>query len=195
MDLSRLLLKESTIHKYFPKCITKSDCDCFEEFQKYLPTAIGNELYIIQCIELLEQALYLIKIHQNKEAIVEVVYTVKINMSIVKASIQFLSITKKKMEKLIPKETKCFIDFPNKPVSILTYLKYVELFCNYHVFVMNMIYYNSSKISVEYLKNILEVHLELIFIFQQFQKLQKYGYTFSSETTFGSKNCIQLYWN
>jgi hypothetical protein len=48
---------------------------------------------------------------------------------------------------------------------------------------------------MEYLKNILEVHLELIFIFQQFQKLQKFGYTYSSETTFGSKNCIQLYWN
>jgi hypothetical protein len=64
MDVSQLLLKESSIHKLFLKCITRSDCDCFEEVQKNLPTATG---YIIQCIELLEQSMYMIKIHQNKE--------------------------------------------------------------------------------------------------------------------------------
>jgi hypothetical protein len=195
MDISRLLSKESSFHKLFPKCITRSDCDCFEEIQKNLPTATGNDLYIIQCIELLEQSMYLIKIHQNKETIVEIVYTVKVTIDSIKSTIQFLLATKKKLEKVLPKDQRCYIDFPSKPVTIHQYLQYVDLFCNYHFFIINMMYYNNSKLSMEYLKNILEVHLELIFIFQQFQKLQKLGYTYSSETTFGSKNCIQLYWS
>lgn len=195
MDISRFLLKESSIHKLFPKCITRSDCDCFEELNKNLPTATGNETYILQCIELLEQSMYLIKIHQNKETIVEIIYTVKVSMNTIRSSIQFLLTTKKKLEKVLPKDKRCFIDFPSKPVSVFQYLQYVDIFCNYHFFIIDMMYYNNSKLSIEYLRNILEVHLELIFIFQQFQKLHKFGYTYSSETTFGSKNCIQLYWN
>jgi hypothetical protein len=195
MDISRLLSKESSIHKLFPKCITRSDCDCFEEVQKNFPTATGNDLYIIQCIELLEQSMYLVKIHQNKETIVEIIYTVKVSINAIRSTIQFLLTTKKKLEKVLPNDRRCYIDFPSKPVSVLKYLQYVDLFCNYHFFIIDMMYYNNSKLSIDYLKNILEVHLELIFIFQQFQKLQKFGYTSSSETTFGSKNCIQLYWN
>jgi hypothetical protein len=139
--------------------------------------------------------MYLVKIHQNKETIVEIIYTVKVSIDSIRSTIQFLLTTKKKLEKVLPKNQTCYIDFPNKPISVLQYIEYIDLFCNYHFFIINMMYYNNSKLSIEYLKNILEVHLELIFIFQQFQKLNKFGYTYSSETTFGSKNCIQLYWN
>lgn len=195
MDISRLLIKETSIHKHFPKCITNPDCDCFVDFHKKQPLSNENEVYIIQVVNILEESLYLIKIHQNKEAIVEVIYMVKTPISAIRSSIRFMINTKKKIEKLLPKDKKCFIDFPNKPVTVAKYLQYVELFCNYHLFIIDMMYFNTSKVSMEYLRNILEVHLELIFIFEQFLKLQKYGYSYTSETSFGSKNCIQLYWN
>jgi hypothetical protein len=195
MDISRLLIKEASIHKHFPKCITKPDCDCFVDFFKQLPISNENEVYIIQSIDILEHSLYMIKVHQNKEAIVEVIYMVKIPISSIRSAVHFMITTKKKIDKLLPKDKKCYIDFPNKPITVSKYLQYVELFCNYHLFIIDMMYFNTSKIPMEYLRNILEVHMELIFIFEQFLKLQKYGYSYTSETNFGSKNCIQLYWN
>ncbi len=193
MEVSRLLMRDTTIHKYFPKCITRPECDCFDDLQNNTNSDDVN-LYINQSINLLEKYLYLIKIHHNKESIVEVVYMVKIPTIILKSSIHFIANTKKIFEKMLPKDKKCNIDFPNKPITVNQYLHYIGLFCSFNKFVIEMMYYDYSKISIEYLKNILEVHLELLFIFEQFLKIQKYGYSFASETVFGSKNFIQLYW-
>lgn len=195
MELSRLLIKETNIHKLFPKCITKPDCNCLEDFQKLIPTFTNEDFYISQCIDFLEENLHVLKIHQNKESIVEVFYTVKISVRVIKSAIQFLANTKKIFHKWISKDRKCFIDFPNKPITINQYLHYVDLFCTYNNYVLEMMYCDDSKILMDYFRNMLDIHLELLFIFQQFRKLQSFGYTFVTETKLGSKNCIQLYWN
>jgi hypothetical protein len=52
----------------------------------------------------------------------------------------------------------------------------------------------SSKIYIDTLKVLLEIHMELLFVFEQYQRMKKFGYTFASETSFGTKNMIQLFY-
>jgi hypothetical protein len=52
MEFSCLHMKDTTIHKSFPKCITRPECDCFNDLQNIVNSDDLN-LYINQSINLL----------------------------------------------------------------------------------------------------------------------------------------------
>ena len=52
MEVSRLLMRDTTIHKFFPKCITRPECDCFDDLQNIVNLDDFNS-FINQSINLL----------------------------------------------------------------------------------------------------------------------------------------------
>jgi len=88
-----------------------------------------------------------------------------------------------------------YIDFPNKSIAIPEYLQTVLLYCNYLENIIEILLNPESKINVTSLKSLLESHLELLFIFEQYLRYKKYGYTYISETNFGNINYFQLFYS
>lgn len=194
MDLSNIFSKNVWLHKQLPTCMTRPECQCFEVLLKFINVDLNVDLYISQSIDQLEHYFYLVQIHQNKEAVVEVLHTTKVSAKILKKMISFINITRKNFLGVVKNDAYCYIDFPNKSVSILQYLNYINTYCIYVDSIIDTMLMPTSKIHINTLKLIIEIHMELLFIFQQYQRITKFGYTFASETNFGTKNMIQLFY-
>jgi hypothetical protein len=182
------------LNKQLPSCMTRPECQCFEVLLKFINIESNVDLYISQSMEQLEYYMYLVQIHQNKETVVEIPYTAKVDAKILKKMIFFMNITRKSFLDILGNDKFCYIDFPNKSVQVLQYLNYVNSYCNYVDTIIETMLLPTSKIHVNTLKMILEIHIELLFIFEQYQRLKRFGYSFSSETKYGAKNMIQLFY-
>ena len=194
MDHSVLFSKNLWLHKQMPSCMTKPECQCFEVLLKYINADPNLDIYISQSIDQLEGYIYLVRIHQNKEAVIEIPYATKVSARVLKKMISFINITRKMFIGAAGNDAFCHIDFPIKSVTVLQYLGYINSYCNYVDAIIDTMLLPTSKIYVDTLRFILEIHIELLFIFEQYQRMKKFGYTFASETSFGTKNMIQLFY-
>ena len=194
MDHTVLFSKNLWLHKQIPLCMTKPECQCFEVLLKYINADLNPDDYILQSIEQIEKFIYLVRIHQNKEAVIEIPYAIKVEARILKKMISYIHISRKMFVKTSGNDTFCYIDFPIRSVQILQYLNYIDTYCNYVDTIITSMLLPSSKIYIDTLKVLLEIHMELLFVFEQYQRMKKFGYTFASETSFGTKNMIQLFY-
>ena len=193
MEISNLLLKETAIHKHFPPCMTQPECCCFELQDRSISTESEANLYIEQTINQIELYINIAKTHLNKDAVVEIPYASKTSADIFKKMVHSYQHTRRVFQKDIQNDKRCYIDFPNKPVQVRKYLYSISLFCDYFENIIETLLNPSSKLTISSLKTLLDSHLELLFIFEQYQRVKKLGYTYISETKSGAINYFQLF--
>ena len=184
MEISNLLLKETAIHKHFPPCMTQPECCCFELQYRSISTESEVNLYIEQTINQIELYINIAKTHLNKDAVVEIPYVSKTSADIFKKMVHSYQQTRRVFQKDIQNDKRCYIDFPNKPVQVRKYLYSISLFCDYFENIIETLLNPNSKLTISSLKTLLDSHLELLFIFEQYQRVKKLGYTYISETKF-----------
>jgi len=179
------------IGKGYIGCFLKSDCKCLEEMplfnfhgENYSQNSKKHvEMFLIQCQK-----------HYEKEYFSQNLIPMEVSAYLVRWNLIFLKETVSRFEAYISNIKNVFIDFPGKSISLLNYIQHVK---NYHKFVDNMVeisMYPYSKISVFQLKNILEIHLELLMIFEQFVNLLAVGYSHSVKSNYGIVNLYNLFY-
>lgn len=194
MDFFNFEQKESILNKQLPNCMSKPYCNCFNDLlQLKIPNEDPN-LYVFQSINQIEYFIHLAEIHRNKECVIEVFYSSKISALELRRVVHFMSETRRKFHLLVQSEKKdCFIDFPNKSIPVKRYLGFVSLYCSCLDSMIEMSMYPTSEVNVLYLNQILHMHLNLLFIFEQYLNVKKYGFSFSTRTISGTNNCFQLF--
>ena len=175
--------------------MTKPDCNCFEIHYKNISKEFDCYTYIHQTMNQIEFYIHLCKLHLNKDSIVEMPYVSKTSAKIFRKMIHSMNVTRRNFYRNAFTEKNCYIDFPNKSIAIPEYLQTVLLYCNYLENIIEILLNPESKINVTSLKSLLESHLELLFIFEQYLRYKKYGYTYISETNFGNINYFQLFYS
>lgn len=181
------------LHKQLPSCMTRSECQCFDVLLTFITVDSDVDVYISQTINQIENYMHLVRIHQNKEASVSIPYSIKVGARILKKMSSLINLTRKIFHGIAGNDKQCYIDFPLKSVLVSQYLNYVNSYCNYIENIIDIMLLPSSKIYIDTIRIVLEIHLELLFIFEQYQRINKFGYTYASETNFGTKNMIQLF--
>lgn len=194
MDLLNFTQREVSLNEKLPYCMGKSSCDCFEEASRYDIFYGTLESYILQSINQTEYFIHQTEIHKNKECLTEIPNSSKISAFVFRRMVHFINVTIRKFNSIITSEEKCYIDFPIKSVLVVQYLKCLSLYCSCLDSTIEIILNPNSEVNVNFLKQILQLHLDLLFIFQQFLNLKTYGYTFSMKTNAGSNNNFQLFY-
>ncbi len=182
------------LFQQFPSCMTKPICNCFEEITSFNFPDGDSEFYISQSIDQIEYFIHLINIHQNKERIIEVRYTVKTTAYIFRRMVYFMNTTRRKFASTYESRKLCYVDFTTKCVPVLQYLKHIFLYYIYLDGMLEIMTFPDSKLNVSSLKELLLIHLELLFIFEQYLNLLTFGYTFSKQSLAGTNNHYQLFY-
>lgn len=193
MDNLTAFSRNIWLHKQLPPCMIKPECQCFEVLLTFISVDSDVDVYISQSINQIENYIYLVRVHQNKEATVSVPYNCKVSARILKKMISLINLTRKIFNGVAGNDKQCYIDFTLKSVLVSQYLNHINSYCNYIDNVIDIMLLPSSKIFIDTLRIILEIHMELLFIFEQYQRIIKFGYSYASETNFGTKNMIQLF--
>lgn len=194
MDFFNFAHQDSTLNKKLPYCINKSYCDCFEEATRFGLSNGTFELHILQSINQTEYFIHLTETHKNKECLLEVPNPTKISAFVFRRIIHFIDVTRRKFQILSSSDKNCHIDFPIKSVAIEKYLTCISLYCSCLDVTIETILNPNSEVNINFLKQVLQLHLDLLFIFQQYLNLKNHGYTFSMRTNAGTNNNFQLFY-
>lgn len=185
---------ETSLSQRLPVCMSKSNCYCFEELCKFEFPDVTSDCYIYQSINQIEYFIHIVTTHQNKERVIEIPITITTSALIARRMVYFINLTRRKFASKASNDRNCYIDFTEKSVSLSQYLRLSFLQYIQTDAMLDIMFFPDSEISIISLRHILQTHLELLFIFEQYLNLKRYGYTFSTRTSFGSINHFQLFY-
>jgi len=196
MNLLNTASSANSLVKQFPPCMTSPDCSCFKEISKQdIPRTSDIDSYVWQSINQVESFIRITWTHTNKDSIIEhPFFTTKVTVRLFKKIVSHIQQTRRFFLRYILEKKSCFIDFHNKSVTVSQYLQFVTAYCNYINVILDVMLHPTSKLNVSSFKSILEVHLEILFIFEQYQRMEKFGHSYSSETPAGTFNYFQLFY-
>ncbi len=194
MDYINHIHHNPTSRQQFPICMTKSVCSCFEELRNCDLSEDDSDPYIIQSIDQIEQFIHLVNIHYNKECVIEMPYSTKTTALVVRRMVHFMNQTRKKFSIQAHSERICYIDFIDKCVPVNQYLRFIFLHYIYLDSLFDVMMNPDSEMSLAYLRQLLQLHLDLLFIFQQYINLKRYGFSYSTKTMMGTVNRFSLFY-
>lgn len=184
---------ETSLVQQLPNCITRPVCNCFESFKQLNIAKCDKDTYISKSIEQVEYFIHVTKVHHNKETIIELPYTCKVPARIIRRMVYFMNYTRRKFHLEVQSDNTVYIDFPSKSIQITQYLHHLFMYHIYLDSVITILLSPESELNIKSLGEILKIHLELLFIFQQYCNLKKYGFTFATITRNGTTNQYQLF--
>lgn len=194
MDFIGDTQQEISPSQRLPICMSKSTCDCFEELWKFEFPDETSDCYVFQTINQIEYFIHLVIIHQNKERVIEIPISITTPALIVRRMVYFINLTRRKFAAKTFTDQICYIDFTTKCVPLPQYLRLILLQYVQTDATLEIMFYPDSELNIVCLKRILQAHLDLLFIFEQYLNLKRYGYTYSTKTIFGTVNHFQLFY-
>lgn len=180
-------------NQQLPNCMIHPYCHCFDVMNSFKFNNGGLESYIIESIDQLEYFIHVIEIHQNKENVIEIPYMCKITAQIFRRMLYFLNFTRRKFQTFAKGDQHLYIDFPHKSIQVLQYLHYLVLYYNYLDSTIEILLHPNSELNISSLKEVLFIHLELLFVFQQFINFKRFGFSFCTRTKYGKENRYQIF--
>lgn len=171
--------------KYFPVCMGKEHCMCFDTLLGYDGSFSSMSDYIKKTKKTLDSYTLLVDLHDNKDKIVEYYKTTKVSANVIRTMLYYLDLTRTHFQRETNGRINYKIELSVKSVYLNEFLRYYEqLRCCWDM-MLSTFYYSDTDMEVSYLKDLLYHHHKLINIFEQFEERTCHG---KGETIVGSFN-------
>lgn len=156
--------------KYFPQCLSKPACQCFNELLTFDAYFKSSKEYIQKAKTNLEKYINIAKLHENKDVVVDSPIQTVVSGNIVKSMIYYLNLSRIHFLRETKERHNFKIDVGIKSVSLSEFLRYFEEIHNCWDMMMNFFCFLDSELNMMYLKEIFKQHQELILVFEQFEQ-------------------------
>lgn len=177
-----------------PACITNSRCECFNELLSYR-NELQDENYLSTIQTHLGRYMKICDEHMNKGHVTGHAFTPTIKAWIYREMIQFTCTTLRWMKtESFLKFGVIMIDYPNKGLKLNEYIKCTENFLECLDLRIVTLASPDTNWILDELKSILKLHYEIVSVFEQLTNLITFNETFVSESVYGIKNNIHMYY-
>jgi len=179
--------------KQYPSCLQKPVCHCFEELLDLDVCFINSEDYAKKVKLQLQNCLYMIKLHSNKEEFVETPEFTKISAYLIRNAIYYANLTRYYLHEQVKLYGTCRILLTSKDIFMSKFLDCFEQLYNVWDSSIVLFFNPTSEIPMKSLKSVLDTHYELIQIYEKFNTFIVNGKSKSITSMYGIPNVHYLF--